>query len=220
MRTERHTAHDYIPALGLRALTPLYDPVLRWLLREEQFKQRLIAGARIAPSDRVLDLGCGTGTLTVMIATAHPNATVTGLDVDAQVLAIARAKATRVGARFTLVEGMADELPFASDTFDRVLSSLVIHHLTTGQKRRALQEVQRVLRPGGEVHIVDFGPPHTRGAALVATAIRHLEHADDNIAGAIPEMLRAAGFADVVVRESFMTLVGPLARYQGRKRSR
>ena len=220
MMRQRRTAREYIPALGLRVLTPLYDPVLRWLLREEGFKQRLIAGARLAPGDRVLDLGCGTGTLAVMLKRAHPDVHAAGLDADAQVLAIARAKAARANVQLTLVEGLADALPLPSNTFDRVVSSLVLHHLTTEQKRTALQEVERVLRPGGEVHIVDFGPPHSRSAALIATAIRQFEHAADNIAGAIPEMLRAAGFVEVLVPECFMTIVGPLARYQGRKRSR
>ncbi len=56
---------NYIPALRFRFLTPLYDPVLRWGMREDTFKNRLIKEARIAPNSLVLDLGCGTGTLTI-----------------------------------------------------------------------------------------------------------------------------------------------------------
>ena len=49
----------YIPALRYDWLTPLYDPLLRWIMREEKFKRRLIAQADIQPGHRVLDLGWG-----------------------------------------------------------------------------------------------------------------------------------------------------------------
>ena len=47
----------YIPALSFRWLTPLYDPLLKWVMREETFKQRLIQHANIRPGMKVLDLG-------------------------------------------------------------------------------------------------------------------------------------------------------------------
>ncbi len=62
----------YIPALGLDRLTPLYDPWLRWIMREETFKRRLIDQAQIRAGHRVLDLGCGTATLTILIKHIHP----------------------------------------------------------------------------------------------------------------------------------------------------
>ena len=80
----------YIPALSFKWLTPLYDPLLKWVMREESFKRRLIQQANIHPKMKVLDLGCGTGTLTLMLKRAHPEAEVTGLDGDPQVLDIAR----------------------------------------------------------------------------------------------------------------------------------
>lgn len=60
----RNRAHNrYIPALRFNWLTPLYDPLVRWTLRESAFKQWLVEQARIERDHRVLDLGCGTGTL-------------------------------------------------------------------------------------------------------------------------------------------------------------
>ncbi|MBI3537630.1 MAG: methyltransferase domain-containing protein [Chloroflexi bacterium] len=74
--------HAYIPALGRDGLTPLYDPLQKWIMREEKFKRDLIARANIRAGNRVLDLGCGTGTLTILIKQAQPQAHVFALDAD------------------------------------------------------------------------------------------------------------------------------------------
>jgi len=50
---------QYIPALGRDWLTPLYDPLQRWVMREDQFKRHLVQQAQIKPGHRVLDLGTG-----------------------------------------------------------------------------------------------------------------------------------------------------------------
>ena len=147
-------SHDrYIPALGLRALTPLYDPVLRRIFRDEQFKRTFIARANIQPGQRVLDLGCGTGTLLLLITQAQPHAVVTGADGDVEVLAIARTKAATAGGVVSFGQALASHLPYPDGAFDRVLSSLVFHHLPPAGKRAALREAHRVLRVGGELHI-------------------------------------------------------------------
>src|SRR3989337_1666309 len=143
----------YIPALEYDWLTPLYDPLMRWLMPEASFKGRLVEQAQIEPGHRVLDLGCGTGTLTILIKQLHPEAQVVGLDGDPKVLAIARAKAAKAGVEIALVRGMAFVLPFPDRSFDRVLSSLVLHHLNHDNKVRTLNEVFRLLQPGGQLHI-------------------------------------------------------------------
>jgi ubiquinone/menaquinone biosynthesis C-methylase UbiE len=80
----------YIPALSFSWLTPLYDPLLKWGMREETFKRNLIEQAGIQNGHQALDLGCGTGTLTIMLKQAVPGALVTGLDGDPEVLSIAK----------------------------------------------------------------------------------------------------------------------------------
>ena len=145
----------YIPALRNERLTRFYDPLMRWTLRETTFKRHLLRNARIQSGQRVLDLGCGTATLALMIKRACPQAEVIGFDAEARALGIARAKAARAHLEVTLDQGLAGQLPYVDDSFDRVLSSLFFHHLRTEDKRRALGEVFRVLRPGGELHVAE-----------------------------------------------------------------
>jgi ubiquinone/menaquinone biosynthesis C-methylase UbiE len=130
------------------------------MMREAAFKRRLVEQARMESGYHVLDLGCGTATLTILVKQAHPDAEVVGLDGDQRILDIARAKIAKAGLAIALDRGMAYDLPYRDHSFDRVLCSLVIHHLTRENKLRALREVMRVLKPGGELHVADFGKPH------------------------------------------------------------
>jgi ubiquinone/menaquinone biosynthesis C-methylase UbiE len=212
-----HTHRPYIPALNREWLTPLYDPLLRWLFHERSFKQQLIEQAIIQTGDRVLDLGCGTGTLMLMLKQRHPHARVVGVDIDERILGIARRKALRGQVDLHFARGSAVELPYADGSFDRVLSSLMFHHLTAAQKQHALGEAFRVLRPGGEAHIVDFGKPHTRVAQAIAVVARHFEAVSDNVRGLLPIMLRQAGFVQVEEGWQRMTLLGTLTFISARK---
>lgn len=205
----------YIPALSFRWLTPLYDPLLKWVMREETFKRKLIQHANIQPHMKVLDLGCGTGTLTLMLKRAFPEATVTGMDGDPQVLDIARDKSG--GTDIQWDEGLASSLPYPDSVFDRVVTSLVIHHLVTNDKRHAFKEIYRILKPHGELHLIDFGAPHSFVSRLMAKYMRRLEEAADNFDGMIPHFIAEAGFSKVKEEEYFVTIFGPLSLWQAIK---
>jgi ubiquinone/menaquinone biosynthesis C-methylase UbiE len=218
--SKRQGAQTFIPAAGHAWLTPLYDPLQRWLMREPTIKGRLVAQAAIENTQRVLDLGCGTGTLALLIKRRYPGALVVGLDIDLRVLALARAKALRAGEPIALTRGSAPDLPYPEGAFDRVISSLMFHHLTAEDKRQALAEAYRVLRTGGELHIADFGRPHNAYTRAVSLLVRHFEQAAANIAGALPDMLRAAGFEQVKAPVHYTTTFGSVSLYQGRKGAR
>lgn len=200
----------YIPALGLGFLTPFYDAVLRLLLREMAIKRRLVLEAAIQPGQRVLDLGCGTGTLTILIKQMHPAAEVIGLDPDQAVLSRATQKAAARGVRVTFIEGSATHLHYPDAHFDRVLSSLVFHHLTTSEKSEAASEVHRVLAPSGRFLLLDIGPPRNLYASMVSRILARLEHADDNIRGILPAILEEAHFLKIQKIVHFETLFGTL----------
>ena len=222
MSDDGGVSHDarpagYIPAAGHDRFLALYDPALRWLMREDVFKQRLVREANIRPGQRVLDLGCGTATLTILIARLHPDADVIGIDGDPKVLALANRKVTAAGSRVRLDQGLATELPYPDESFDRVVSSLVLHHLTRDDKSRTLAEVHRVLRANGSCHIVDFGPPSSRIGQLLSHLVHRGERLRDNVDGRLPALLDSAGFRNVEHRGQHTTPFGALAFYSGRK---
>jgi len=201
----------YVPALSFHRLTPVYDPLCRWLMREEHFKNRLIDLADVRPGMRVLDLGCGTGTLTVMVKRRQPGAEIVGIDPDPEMLDRARSKAGRAGVEIAFDQGFASGLPYLDHSFDRVLASMMTHHLAPDAKRQAFSEVLRVLRPGGQFHLVDFGPPRSSAMRLLAAIMSRLEETEDNFAGRLPGMLAEAGFQGVRETGSIAGLLGPLS---------
>jgi arsenite methyltransferase len=110
---------------------------------------------RLAPGERVLDVGSGAGTDSLVAAQmVGPDGQVTGIDMTPEMLAKARAAATEMGAsNVEFVEGEVERLPFRADSFDVVLSNGVIDLVP--DKDAVLSELYRVLRPGGRLQIAD-----------------------------------------------------------------
>lgn len=207
----------FIPALKFAWLTPLYDSIMQLTMRELTIKRRLVEQMNIERGHRVLDIGCGTATLTIMIKKIYPDAEVVGLDIDPEILDIARSKVAEAGVVIKLDQGSAVELPYPDRSFDRVVSSLVIHHLKHEDKIRAFKEMFRILRPGGELHVADFGKPHNAAMWLVSLLMRWFEEVSDNIKGLLPEMFRQAGFEEIEETARYTTIFGTLSLYKVRK---
>lgn len=218
MSHDHATHRHFVPALGSAWLTPFYD-LVSWLVGEETFKRDLVRQAAIAPDSDVLDLGCGTGTLALMINEMQPQARVTGVDIDPEILAIAAGKIDAAGVQIRLVEGSATDPPLPAASFDRVLSTLMLHHLTTPQKREALAAVRRLLRSGGELHIADWGKPQNALMWVASLSFRFFDGAETtgaNLRGELPALIAEAGFVDVRETERRMTPLGTLSYLRAR----
>ncbi len=204
--THRHA--EYIPAAGHDFFLPLYDPMLRLLVREQTLRTRLLDLAAIEPRQRVLDLGCGTASLLLMLEQRCPSADLVGVDGDPRVLSLARAKAEKQGAAIRFDEALATALPYADASFDRVLCSAMLHHLTRDEKVAALRESRRVLAPGGSFHLVDFGAPQNALALRLVRIVHRGDRMADNLDGRLPELMREAGFARVEPGGHLNTVLG------------
>lgn len=123
------------------------------------------------PSSRVLDLCCGTADLArAMRKQAHAGQAIVGIDFSHAMLVRGHAKTARDDIR--LAEADALKLPFGDDTFDLVASAFGFRNLANYDV--GLREIQRVLRAGGEVGILDFGEPGGVMGKLYRVYFKHV----------------------------------------------
>lgn len=203
----------YVPAAGLRGMTRFYDAVIAMTTRERLFRSRLAEQVLegLPSGSRIADVGAGTGTFAIAIAAAAPTAEVVGVDGDPEILAIARAK--RGAEAVEWKQGLADELPLTDQSCDRVVMSLLLHHLDADGKRAALAEAHRVLRAGGRLHIADWGKPQDplmRAGLFTLAIFDGFDGIRDHAAGRLPLFIEDAGFGAVKRRDRLRTAWGSL----------
>ncbi|MCA9923900.1 MAG: methyltransferase domain-containing protein [Anaerolineales bacterium] len=128
------------------------------------------AAANIQPGNRVLDVACGTGVLARWIADqVGPMGSVIGLDINEGMLDVARRQATHI----TWQNGRAEDLPFDDDSFDAVVSQFGL--MFFDNKRQALQEIVRVLRPNGRFAVAVWDTlDNTPGYAAMVKLLQQL----------------------------------------------
>ena len=212
----------YVPALGFHWLTPYYDAVVGTTTRERSFKQALIKQARFKPGHRVLDLASGTGTLAIWIKQHQPQANVTGVDGDPAILSLASRKAQKANVSVQFDHALSFSLPYPAAHFDRVVSSLFFHHLSWENKERTAQELFRVLKPGAELHLADWGRADNalmRGLFLFVQLLDGFKNTQDNVSGKLITLFEQAGFVEVKQRQTFGTIYGTMALYSAVKPS-
>ena len=113
---------------------------------------------------------------------------------------------------------MAYDPPFGTGSFDRIVSSLVFHHLTTADKRRTLAKARELLVPGGELHIADWGRPQNawmRFAFLGVQLLDGFETTSDSVRGRLVPLMKEAGLLSVEETHRENTIFGTLAFYRG-----
>lgn len=203
----------FVPAAGRHGFTRFYDATIALTMRESLFRRRLAGQILdgLSSGARIADVGAGTGTLAIALAAAAPATTTIGIDPDPEVQAIARAKE---GAdRVEWMAGFADRLPLEDESCDRVVMSLVLHHLDAAAKRSALAEGHRALRPGGRIHIADWGraqDPLMRSTFFALQLIDGFDGTRDHVAGRLPGFVEAAGFGPVRRHDRLRTAWGSL----------
>jgi ubiquinone/menaquinone biosynthesis C-methylase UbiE len=211
--TAKDPRKSYLPAMGHDRLLPLYDPLQR-LLGMESVHRQLVNQARFQPDQRILEIGCGTGNLAILIKRLHPGAEVVGIDPDPKALARAQRKAGRETLSVHLDRGFAEELPYSDASFDRVVSALMFHHLGPEEKEKTLEEARRVLKPGGSLHLVDFGGATARSDGFLARVHHRSERLRYNFGDRIPMLMREAGFADPTEVAHRVTIAGRFTYYR------
>lgn len=220
--TRPTSSAGFTPALGHRRLTGLYDAAIALMTRERVWRSALLV--QLAPRDgeTIVDVGCGTGTLAALIKAAAPGAELIGVDPDPEVLQRARAKALARGAEAAFLEGFAGDVCdlVGRGRADKVVSSLVFHQAPIAGKREGLAAIHAALRPGGELHIADYGWQRTPAMRLLFRQVQALDGVENtrlNAAGGLPDLIAAAGFEGVEERAVIATATGSISLYRAVK---
>ena len=144
-------------------------------------RDRLLDGLRLAGDERVLDVGCGRGLLLIGAAQRVPRGMAVGLDRwslddlsgNRQQATLENAELEGVRERVEVHDGDMREMPFPDRSFDAVVASLSIHNIYVRDgRRRAIHEIARVLKPGGQVALQDFQHVAAYAADLAAEGLR------------------------------------------------
>jgi ubiquinone/menaquinone biosynthesis C-methylase UbiE len=170
----------------------LYD-LLLWFLsrgREGEMREKALRLARLSEGEKALDIGCGTGTLAIA-AKRHVGETgvVCGVDASLQMLARAVKKGRHAGVDIDFRNAAVEALPFRDSQFDLVLSTLMLHHLPGKVREECAREIRRVLKPGGRVLIIDFGPPEAQRKSI----IDHFHHHGHASLPSMVDLVKRAG---------------------------
>lgn len=216
---------NYTPALGHARLTAEYDRVIAVMTRERRWRAKLLDAIAPSPRDVIVDLGSGTGSQAVLLAAHCPQARIFAVDPDPEAQVIAAAKARKRGVNVTLVTAMGgdriDAVPYGA--VDKVITSLVLHQCALDAKHSLLTNAYAMLRPGGRLHVADYGVQSTLLMRVLFNQVRSLdgyENTRANKYGLIPCFMETAGFIAVGEQWSLPTPTGSITLWTGQKPGR
>lgn len=127
--------------------------------QDPRWRRALVNEAAPKAGERVLDVATGTGMVAAELL-GRADCSVVGLDQSPEMLAAARARFANDGARVELIEGQAEELPFADQSFDALTFTYLLRYVD--DPPATMRELARVVRPGGRVASLEFGVPPRR----------------------------------------------------------
>jgi SAM-dependent methyltransferase len=163
--------------------------------RDGKMRERTLELAGVTAGERVLDVCCGTGTLALAAKQrVGSNGSVHGVDASKEMIVHAKAKAARRDAAVAFEVAAAQSLPFPDATFDVVFCSLALHHLPEEMRAGAIAEMQRVLKPGGRMLIVEFGKAR---AVSLLHPVALLHHRRAGILDGVVALMNEAGLERV-----------------------
>ena len=176
----------------------------RWRFYIEATIRETLTRLLLRGEERVLDVGCGTGALLKEIRARYPGTKLAGIDPVAPMLEVAQA---RLPHDVDLRTGWANGLPWPDGSFDVVVSCNVFHYVT--QPMPALQEMSRVLAPGGRMVITDWCDDYL-ACRLCSLYLRWTNAAMHKIysAGDCDALCREAGYAPRIERYTISWLWG------------
>ncbi len=132
----------------------LFSKVSSWAGPAAARRVQNILGPRLEPGMKILDIGTGPGAIPLSLIKLYPESHFIGMDISPGMIQAARGYASKTDLPLMLSIGDGECLPFGSGKIDGVISLFAMHHMD--HPERLLQEIDRVLKPGGPLLIIDF----------------------------------------------------------------
>ncbi|GBG38537.1 class I SAM-dependent methyltransferase [Mycobacterium montefiorense] len=195
-----------------------YDALSFLLTNTRRWRPALLAQLAPVPGDVIADIGCGTGTQLRLLARDCPSATLIGIDPDAAIRERARAKLAGVSPPVELLAGYARDAAklLGGRGVTKVLSSLVFHQVPVEEKRAGLAAMRETLRPGGSLHVADYGLQRTAKMRKRFRLVQKgdgFDNTEPNAQGVLPELMAEVGFDRVTEAQVFDTVSGSISIY-------
>lgn len=218
-QTDSTNRNDFTPAVPILWA---YDPIVSLFTRENAWRSALLAQLAPGPSDVIADIGCGTGTMLVRLAHHAHSAKLIGVDPDERILQRAKRKLQDAGVSAKLRGGYLRDVNTVagSNSIDKILSTLVFHQVPLEEKRRGFAAMFAALKPGGELHIADYGLQRSaamRALFRIVQCVDGFADTQPNADGILPELMSEAGFIGVEELRVFATATGSISLYRALK---
>ena len=214
-------SEDAAMRVQMERMVSSYDSYMKvvTLWRERALREETLDLMRLESGESYLEVGCGTGTLTIAARQrVGPAGRAAGIDVIPGMIDRCKSKAARAGLDVLFQVGSIDAIPFPAGEFDAVVGSFMIFHMSEPVRRRGIEEIHRVLKPGGRLLLLDMALPEepvsrTVARALFSGMLQHDVHE-------LEPVLEKSGFGDVELGRARFRVLGMsfLAFIRGRVR--
>ncbi len=214
------STEKFIPALGYDFLSDYYDLAIKLTMPEKKFRNKLVDYINPKENEKILEFGFGTGQNIIILKQRFPESDVQGVDIDPKIKSIAEYKLNKTGIEAPLFLYDGNKLPFEDNSFDKVYSSLVFHQLDMITKLKCLLEINRILKPNGELVIGDWGKAKTkwmRFSFYIVQLLDGFKTTNDNVNGLMIKYITDGGFKNVKEIDYINTSIGTYSYYKAIK---
>jgi len=209
------TNEDLLIKNQMEKMVGSYDKYMKRITlgREKALRTMTVNLAQIEQGDYVLEVGCGTGTLTLE-AKRHTGTSgkAFGIDIIPGMIEVSRKKAEQADLEVSFQVGSIDKIPYPDSYFNVVMCSFMIFHMSERVRNKGIEEISRVLKPGGRFLILDLSLPQKPVSRSILKFFLGfmLKHDLNEL---IPNM-KASGFSNVELSQAKFRVFGlPLLSY-------